>query len=238
MTFCLRRGGVTFSRTYADCPLCVPARVSIMTGQQSPLHGQTGNGPTGPHIPRERSLPSVLRSQGYNLGRVFAALLDFDLLDETLIVYTSDHGEFLGDHRLAAKSFLLEGATRVPLVIRPPRSWGMAPGAVSEALATHADLLPTLAAAAGGVTPAACDGMNLLAVARGERPLRPFLHGVTGRADSGPGPVCLGVTDGRWKYLYYPEGPAEQLFDLATDPRDLTDLDREHVSRDNAPQRR
>ncbi len=385
----LRRGGVTFSRTYADCPLCVPARVSLMTGQQSPLHGQTGNGPTGPHIPRERSLPSVLRSQGYataaigkmhfgpersrhgfdemilpadyyrqmerashpwrpmrhglgqnelypalatvpecltltswiaeqcveyirerrdpttpfflwcsfskphppldppepyysmykdapipepaigswrdaeecpeairragetwsadqlspellraaraayyglitqvdyNLGRVLAALLDIDLLDETLIVYTSDHGEFLGDHRLAAKSFLLEGATRVPLVIRPPRSWAMAPGAVSEALATHADILPTLAAAAGGVAPAACDGMNLLAVLRGEQPARPALHGVTGRADGQPGPVCLGVTDGRWKYLYYPEGPAEQLFDLAADPQELTNL--------------
>jgi arylsulfatase A-like enzyme len=394
----LRRGGVTFTRAYSDCPLCVPARVSIMNGRQAAVHGQTGNGPTGPFIPRDASLPSVLRSLGYataaigkmhfgperarhgfdemilpadyyrqmdraahpwrpmrhgmgqnelypamatvpealtltswtaeqcveyirerrdptapfflwcsfskphppldppepyysmyraspipapaagtwrdsprcpeairraseewssdqlppellrearaayyglitqvdyNLGRVFAALQDFDLFDETLIVYTSDHGEFLGDHRLAAKSFLHEGAAHVPFAVRPPKSWNLHPGAVSEALVTHADILPTLAVAAGGAAPAGCDGIDLLALLRGSAAPRRHLHGVTGRADAPDGPVSMGVTDGRWKYLYYPEGPAEQLFDLAADPMELVDLaDRpEHAAR-------
>jgi arylsulfatase A-like enzyme len=160
----------------------------------------------------------------YNLGRVYAALQDFDLFDETLVVYTSDHGEFLGDHRLAAKSFLHEGATHVPFAVRPPKSWGLPPGTVSETLATHADVLPTLVAAAGGKAPAGCDGIDLLAVLRGEAAPRRHLHGVTGRADAPGGPVSMGVTDGRWKYLYYPEGPAEQLFDLAADPQELDDL--------------
>lgn len=153
----------------------------------------------------------------YNMGRVFAALQDLGLFRETLILYCSDHGELLGDHHSGAKSFFHEGAAHVPFALRLPASWGDTPNTISSPV-THADILPTLAAAAGGGAPAECDGQNLLAVLRGETPGRTFLEAAH------PGGACCALTDGRWKYFYYPEGGQEQLFDLETDPHEITDL--------------
>lgn len=159
----------------------------------------------------------------YNLGRVFAALQDVALFDDTLIVFTSDHGEYLGDHHTGAKTFFHEPSAHVPFVLRMPKSWDdRRHGATTDSVVSHADILPTLVAAAGGEPPADVDGQDLVALARGrlERPRR-YLVGTAGASDA---PEYLAITDGRWKYIWYPEGGTEQLFDLDVDPHELTDL--------------
>jgi arylsulfatase A-like enzyme len=159
----------------------------------------------------------------YNLGRVFAALQDVGLFDDTLIVFTSDHGEYLGDHHTGAKTFFHEPSAHIPFVLRMPRSWDdRRHGTTVDSVVSHADILPTLVAAAGGEPPSDVDGQDLIALAKGqlEGPRR-YLVGMAGTPHA---PDYLAVTDGRWKYIWYPEGGTEQLFDLASDPHELTDL--------------
>lgn len=158
----------------------------------------------------------------YNMGRVFAALGDRNLLDDTLIAYTSDHGEYLGDHHLGSKIFFHESAAHVPFALRLPRSWNNRNHGRSVATPVcHADLLPTLLRAAGGNPPEDADGIDLIALANGEIEPRQFLYSWTGHYSD-----CdqLAVTDGTWKYIWYPEGGVEQLFNLKEDPAEQFDL--------------
>ena len=157
----------------------------------------------------------------YNMGRVFAALQDVGLFQDALILYCSDHGELLGDHKSGSKMFFHEGSSHVPFAIKPPRSWrehGLAPGAATRSLATHADILPTLCRAAGGAPPEECDGQDLLAIARSEIEGRKYLEATCNNGQ------YFAITDGRWKYIFYPEGGQEQLFDLESDPQEALDL--------------
>jgi arylsulfatase A-like enzyme len=159
----------------------------------------------------------------YSLGRILSALDDVGLLDDTLILYVSDHGEFLGDHHIGSKMFFHEPSAHVPLVLRLPKSWeDRRHGTTVSAPVTHADILPTLVAAAGGQPPDGIDGQNLIALARGQLPgPRQYLEGI---GPSGGKYDYVGITDGRWKYIWYPEGAAEQLFDLREDPSELRNL--------------
>lgn len=385
----LAREGVTFSNAYSDCPICVPARVGIMTGRFVGSHGMRGNGPTSKVMGRDDTLPAYLRELGYqtaaigkmhfgpervrhgfdemilpadyyremarsgsiyqpmrhglgqnelypgmatvpesqtltswisekcveyirerrdpsvpfflwcsyskphppldppepyysmyrnsaipepvvgdwakdescpeafqrfrqswsldkippevirearaayyglitqidyNMGRVFAALQDFDLFNDTLIVYTSDHGEFLGDHNTGGKTFFHEPSAHVPFLLRMPKCWeNRMHGTKVTTPVTFADILPTLVKAAGGEVPSRVDGMDLIALARGEieKPRRYV------EATAGEEPSYFAITDGVWKYIWYTEGGEEQLFNLAEDPHELANLAKE-----------
>ncbi len=166
----------------------------------------------------------------YNMGRIFAALGDVGLWDDTMLLYTSDHGDFLGDHGASGKAFWHEGSAHVPFVLRPPKSWGQEArraGTVCDSLACLTDVLPTLVAAGGGEVPESVEGVDLLAVARGESVPREWLEGFSTANGTGGAPSFFAITDGRWKYIFYPEGACEQLFDLQTDPLETRDLARE-----------
>lgn len=158
----------------------------------------------------------------YNMGRIFAALQDMSIFNDTLIIYTSDHGEYLGDHHAGAKGLFHEPSAHVPFALRMPRAWdNRRHGTQNPSLVTLADILPTVVTAAGGVPPDDVDGLDLVALARAEVAPRPYLESLIG----GPNrPGNIAITDGRWKYLWFPEGGVEQLFDLETDPRELRNL--------------
>jgi arylsulfatase A-like enzyme len=161
----------------------------------------------------------------YNMGRVFAALQDMELLKDTLILYTSDHGEMLGDHHCASKIHFHESSSHVPFVLRLPKSWeNRGHGTVCDTPVTLADILPTLITAAGGSPPESADGVDVLSLARNEADSSERYIIATGRIYPDRDPEYLAVTDGRWKYMWYPEGSTEQLFDLDTDPQELTNL--------------
>ncbi len=158
------------------------------------------------------------------LNRFFEALSDFELVDDTAIVFVSDHGEMMGDHDFYRKSVPYEGSARVPFVVVPaPR---FAPdarrGTVSDALVELRDVMPTVLDMAGVPVPDTVDGRSVLPLLAGDAGAgwRDELHGEH---------VYLGqslqwLTDGRWKYVWRSRLGDEQLFDLAADPHELHDL--------------
>jgi arylsulfatase A-like enzyme len=157
----------------------------------------------------------------YNLGYLFARLRELGRLEDTWIIFASDHGEMLGDHWLGAKSNFLEGSAHVPLIIRPPLSpWthGEHCGTDRTDLVCLADLMPTILAMAGVAVPeaAALDGVDLM---RSEGAGRKTLVGQCGGKHA--------VYHGDFQYCFNEAGGDELLFDLRDDPHQQRELIRE-----------
>lgn len=159
----------------------------------------------------------------YQLGRFLGELKMRGLYDDTIIVATADHGELLGDHGLFAKSNYLEASACVPLLIRGP---GIPGAEVSAAPALTADIPATLLDAAGLEPWPDADGISLLPHLRGE-------DGLSGRVIYGESTDGAFAMDGRYKYIYYPKGGTEQLFDVQNDPDDLHNLIGSHEGEAN-----
>jgi arylsulfatase A-like enzyme len=170
------------------------------------------------------------------LGRLFDSLQRSGRWDDTLIVFTSDHGDYLGDHYLGEKEFLLEPAVGVPLIVRDPRAAADATrGQADERLVETIDALPTFLEALG--LPAAdhrLEGRSLIPLLHGAQPQwREFAVSEYDYAFQAPARERLQrpldscrmymVRSERWKYLAY-DGFRAQLFDLEQDPQELNDL--------------
>jgi arylsulfatase A-like enzyme len=147
-----------------------------------------------------------------------------------LIVFTTDHGEMLGDHGYFRKCEPFEGSANIPLVIAGSEELGLVAGVRCNQPVGLEDLLPTLAQLAG----APCgqvDGASLVDVLRGRRQLvRQWLH-----FEHSPCYSKLqafhALTDGRHKYIWRPTDGREHLFDLDEDPLEEHDLAAEASSR-------
>ena len=138
--------------------------------------------------------------------------------DNTLIVFTSDHGEMLGDHYVWRKSVPYESSARIPLLIRPPARMGLAPGAVVEQAVCLEDIMPTILSLAGIAPPETVEGVDLSPLMRGEPAgTRPYLH-------IEHAPLHHTLTDGREKYIWFVADGGEQYFRLTEDPHELRDL--------------
>ncbi len=136
----------------------------------------------------------------------------------TIVVFTSDHGEMLGDHYMWRKSRAYEPSARVPFLIRAPERFGLDRASVVGLPATHADIMPTLLEMAGIAAPDTVDGRSLLPLMRGEKaPWREYVH-------IEHAPVHHALTDGCEKYIWRPSDGKEQFFDLARDPTECHDL--------------
>lgn len=160
----------------------------------------------------------------HQVGRIYELLIEHEVMDNTLLMFTSDHGEMLGDHNMSHKSMPYDGSARVPLLIAPPKDWPCERGATSDAVVEIRDIMPTILEAGGAKIPETCDGRSMLPFARasGQAPSgwRDYLHGEhTSGATSNHW-----ITDGRSKYVWFSQSGREQFFDLARDPRELVDL--------------
>lgn len=163
----------------------------------------------------------------HQIGRLLQALRrqHREAWENTLVVFLSDHGDMLGDHHLWRKTYGYEGSCRIPLIVRPPASWGGLRHQVRDEVAELRDIMPTFLEAAGVEIPGTCQGRSLLPLARGETgdPWRPYLHGEHARCYS-PEQANHYLTDGREKYLWFPHLGTEQLFDLVSDPAECHNL--------------
>lgn len=151
--------------------------------------------------------------QDEQIGRVLDYLEERGRLDDTVVVYTADHGDLLGDFGFFAKCCFYRGSVQIPLLIRWPKQ--VRQGLVADQLVGLQDLLPTLASLAGFPLDRKVDGMDLAPLLRGEdAPEREWIVSYC----LGPGNQLYMVADKRWKFCYSEIGGSEELYDLANDP--------------------
>ncbi len=151
-------------------------------------------------------------------GRVLAALDQAGLTDNTVIVFTSDHGEMMGSHQMVQKQKLYEESVAVPLFVVPP---GGKASVNNQHLVSGLDIMPTLLDYAGIAAPASLQGKSLRPLVEGkEVPWREFVVSeVQGRGEARM------VRTARYKYITFAEGDnREQLFDMEKDPGELKNL--------------
>jgi arylsulfatase A-like enzyme len=172
------------------------------------------------------------------LGRLLDHLRETGQYDETLIIFSSDHGEMLGDHGLLGKSGYFAEAFHIPLTIRLPGPAGDATrGTTVDHFTESVDLLPTILEAMGQPIPLQCDGSSLMPFLRGE-PVTHWRDGVIFEFDfrnvGAQGfrqrhnlrldQCCLlSWRDARYQYVHFPALPP-LLFDLAADPYCFTNI--------------
>jgi choline-sulfatase len=162
----------------------------------------------------------LVSSMDENVGYVLRALDEAGLAATTRVLYTSDHGDNLGARGLWGKSTLYEESAGVPLIIAGP---DIATGRVIPTPASLIDCAPTILESVGApaeVGGRALPGASLFALANGALPSRPVIseyHAIGSVAGA------FMLRFGRWKYCHY-VAYRPQLFDLADDPEELTDL--------------
>jgi choline-sulfatase len=146
------------------------------------------------------------------IGRILDALRRRPGWRNTLVVFFSDHGEMLGDHRAWQKESYFEASCRIPFIVSWPAK--LAGGQVTNALASLTDLYGMATRAAG-----ACDvrdGHDVLGALLGECPPRPALFGVYG--PPGKHDFKAMMRQGDWKYIWIANGGRELLFNVRDDP--------------------
>jgi len=145
-------------------------------------------------------------------------------LRNTFILFTSDHGDMMGDHHHWRKTYAYEGSARVPFILSYPEGWELPRGASIDAPVELRDVMPTLLEAAGVEIPESVDGASLLGLARGEREgWREFVQGEHTSCYTHEHGMQY-VTDGCEKYVWFHHTGAEQFFDLVEDPCECRDL--------------
>ncbi|MFC1735589.1 sulfatase [Candidatus Hydrogenedentota bacterium] len=160
------------------------------------------------------------------VGRLLEKLDELGIADETIIVYTADHGDALGDHGLISKGmYCYDGVEKVPYIVSVP---GMkTAGKTSDALVQSIDLPVTLLELTGARVPFGMEGKNLLPILDdAEREVNDTVYAELGHH---PDRRVLMVRDKRYKYVYstkrnnLPDG-AEELFDMENDPHEFSNL--------------
>ncbi|WP_222429874.1 sulfatase-like hydrolase/transferase [Paenibacillus cremeus] len=163
----------------------------------------------------------------YELGRLLGELNSQGIAQDTIILFTSDHGEMLGDHGLFHKTAFYEPSAGVPFILRIPKAFlqarypAYAAGRVFERGAQLADIYPTLLDLAGVWSEeeqSERDGCSLLRMDESELEER-WLFGYVEERDG-----LFMAANVKWKYLYYVDGGFEQLFNLEQDPLELHNL--------------
>jgi arylsulfatase A-like enzyme len=159
------------------------------------------------------------------IGRMLDVLDGRGLLENTLIVYFSDHGDMMGDHHLWRKGYAYEPSARVPFLVRWPENFVKAKrGQIREECVEIRDVLPTLLDAAGAPGGEDLDGDSLLRLVKGDtQGWREFIdleHDICYDKTN----HWTAVTDGKMKYIFHAFDGTESLFDLENDPGETINL--------------
>lgn len=173
-----------------------------------------------------------------NVGRLLDYLEDEGLVDDTIVIYTSDQGFFLGEHGWYDKRFMYEESLRMPFIVRYPRE--ISPGTSCERIVTNVDFAPTFLDYAGVPIPADYQGRSIRLLLRGQAPgdwprsmyYRYWMHLAHHYIYA-----HYGVRTERYKLIYYyakalgitgsldePKPPEWELFDLAQDPVEMKNV--------------
>ncbi len=189
---------------------------------------------------RERVIPTymgLIKQVDDHLGRILDKLKSMDLLDSTLIIFTSDHGDYLGDHWLGEKDLFHEPSVRIPMIVYDPDTRANnSRGSLNEEFVESVDILPTIVQFAGGqVCKQKVEGNSLLSFTRGiDTPdqIREYTLSQIDYSDRGPR-VSLNIhpydcrahmiRNKEWKYILH-EKFRPQLYNMKNDPEEFIDL--------------
>jgi arylsulfatase A-like enzyme len=168
---------------------------------------------------------ATIQSVDDNIGRLLDFLDRHGLARNTIVVYTSDQGFFLGDHGLFDKRFMYEESLRMPFLVRWPA--GIRRGTTSEAMALNVDFAPTFLDAAGLAVPPDMQGRSFLPILRGRTP-PDWRTTMYYRYYHDPGDhntrAHYGVRTKTHKLIYYWKKDQWELFDLVADPQEMHNL--------------
>ena len=152
----------------------------------------------------------------HQMRLLIGTLSEEGLLDDTIILFTSDHGDMLGNHKLWAKPTMHEWSSRVPMILMPTARYErLGHHQVDDRLVALRDIMPTLLDLAGIPIPETVEGHSLVSAHRRDRLY--CEHWEDDRA-------MRMIRAGRYKLIWYPVGNRFQLFDLETDPQEMHDL--------------
>ena len=166
----------------------------------------------------------------HHIGRLLDWLDDTGQADDTLLVFTSDHGDMLGDRGIWGKRTPFRQASHIPLMIRDPRHAAGRANTVTEAI----DVVPTLLRRLGGTPPRAMDGGDLDRVSERKAPVAMVEMELGTRDGSGRFEQFTGLSrqscravalqTQKWRYVHFAGGFDPMLFDTVSDPMCTTDL--------------
>ncbi|MDW8197185.1 MAG: sulfatase [Gemmataceae bacterium] len=157
-------------------------------------------------------------------GRILAELKKQGVLEQTLVIFTTDNGYFHGERQLADKWYPYEESIRVPLIVRDPRLPQAKRGTTNDEFVLNVDLAPTILHAANLRPPASMQGRDFSVLyrnARVEPPWRSaffYEHATITNKNRIPSSQALVRKD--FKYIYWPEFRYEELFDRTSDPHE------------------
>jgi arylsulfatase A-like enzyme len=159
------------------------------------------------------------------IGRVLEVLDQRKLMDNTLIVLLSDHGDMLGDQNLWRKTYAYQPSARIPMLMRWPTGMLSTKRGITRPEPVELrDILPTFLETVGVTPSRPIDGRSLLSLVRdagrGWREWIDLEHNIC----YSPANHWNALTDGRWKYIFHARDGEQQLFHLEEDPHELRDL--------------
>lgn len=197
---------------WADDPQALPAylRRNRADGEQRSDHEVRA---------ARRAFYALCTHIDHQLRVVIGTLREEGLLDETILLFTSDHGDMLGQHGLWAKRLFYEESARVPMILvgtaQQCEDGTVGHGRVDDRLVGWQDVMPTLLELAGVPVPDTVQGLSMTGPRRREQ-----LYGEVGEGRE----ATRMMHDGRHKLIYYPVGHRVHLFDLEEDPGEYADL--------------
>lgn len=182
----------------------VQARAAHMTADQSRL--------------ARKAFYALCTHIDHQIRVIVGTLREEDLLDDTVICFTSDHGDMLGNHGMWAKKLFYEPSSNVPMILVGPSGERRVPHhSTDDRIAAWSDVMPTLLDLAGIEIPSTVEGLSMVGEAQ-----REYLFGEVGEGEH----ATRMIRDGRYKLIYYPVGNCRQLFDVCADPLECEDVSR------------
>lgn len=151
----------------------------------------------------------------HQIRLVVGTLREQGLLEDTVILFTADHGDMLGTNGLYGKFLMYENSVKIPFILSPPADCGMVCSREDDRIVELRDVMPTLLTLAGLKVPEHLDGVSLT-----EEDSREYSYGELWEDDR----ATRMIRTKDMKLIYYPVGNIRQLFDLKKDPNELTDV--------------
>ncbi|RTZ18028.1 arylsulfatase [Vibrio aquaticus] len=208
-----------YAEMYKGQDIPMPAKSETSLSELSEENKLLGDLPTDEYIRRMREVYyGMISHVDEHVGRVIDKLDEIGQLDNTIIFFTTDHGEMLGDHGLYQKWLPYDAATRIPFMVKYPK--GIEPAVCEKDHVDLNDIFPTVLDIAGVdfEPPYPLMGESLISEDKKKnREIQYVSYSQSNRR-------WCSLTDQKYKYNYYYGGGREELFDLRNDPHETTNL--------------